>query len=172
MKPDTINVDSRYSAPGAEAPAWDAIESTLAKAEVYALTTVLPDSTPHTVPVAGTWTDEGFVFCTGEYEQKAKNIAHNSRGSMHIGSTSFMTGMDIVVRGEFVHHTDAESLTRLAKEFESKYPDFFKFQVGDGALINAHGNRAAVYCLRPDYTHVFTRDDSTVQARYTFEENS
>lgn len=168
MKPMHIDVDPRYSTPGAEAPAWDAIKSALTAAEVYALTTVLPDSTPHTVPVAGIWTDDGFVFCSGETEQKVRNITQVPRASVQIGSTSFDTGMDIVVRGDVIHRTDAESLRRLANGFEGKYPEFFRFEVADGALVNAHGNRAAVYCLQPEIAHVFTRGATTVQARYTF----
>lgn len=172
MIPSNITVDSRYSAPNAPAPSWKDIATELVDAEVYALTTVLPDSTPHTVPVAGIWTDDGFVFCTGEQEQKARNISQNQRASVHIGSTSFMTGIDVVVRGEIVQHTDVESLTQLAKGFEAKYPEFFRFDVTDGALLNAHGNRAAVYRLEPEVVLVFTRGENTVQARYTFAEKS
>lgn len=172
MIPSNITVDSRYSAQNVPAPPWEDLAADLVAAEIYALTTVLPDSTPHTVPVAGMWTDDGFVFCTGGYEQKARNIAGNKRASVHIGSTSFSSGMDIVVRGEIIHHTDTESLTRLAEGFEGKYPEFFRFEVTDGALLNAHGNRADVYRLEPEVVHAFTRGENTVQARYAFGEKS
>lgn len=163
-------IDARYSAPGADAPAWDAIAKTIADTEIYALTTILPDGSPHTVPVAGTWRESGFWFCTGEYEQKARNIAGNSRASVHIGGTDFSTGKDINVRGEVVQATDEASLTMLADALASKYPEFFRFTVTDGALLNAHGNRADVYCIRPEVAHVHTRGESTVQARYSFRE--
>lgn len=168
MKPSSVAIDQRYSSPDAVAPSWEEVTAALNDAEVYGLTTVLPDGTPHTVPVAGTWTDDGFVFCTAENEQKARNIAHNTRASVHIGSTSFSTGMDVVARGEIFHHTDEESLTRLARAFERKYPEFFSFEVGDGALLNAHGNRAAVYRLQPEAAYVFTRGENTAQVKYDF----
>lgn len=162
-------IDPRYSSPGAHAPDWTAIAQALTDTEIYALTTILPDGSPHTVPVAGAWNEEGFWFCTGEYEQKARNITHSSRGSVHIGGTDFSTGMDINVRGEIVQAIDDASLTMLADALAAKYPEFFRFTVTDGALLNAHGNRAAVYCIRPEVAHVHTRGDSTVQARYTFD---
>ena len=168
MKPPKGVIDERYSAPDAIAPTWDEISAALAGTEVYALTTVLADGTPHTVPVAGAWTEDGFVFCTGEYEQKARNIARNSRASVHIGSTSFSTGMDVIARGEIVHQTDEESLTQLANIFEGKYPEFFRFEVTDGALLNAHGNRAEVYRLHPDAVYAFTRGDNSAQVKYHF----
>ena len=168
MTMPTAKIDSRYSAPDAVAPKWEEIAAALTNAEVYALTTVLPDTTPHTVPVAGSWTDEGFVLCTGDYEQKARNIALNPRGSVHIGSTSFMSGMDVIVRGEFIHQTDHETLEHLATVFEGKYPDFFRFEVSDGALLNAHGNRALVFRLQPEVAYAFTRAGNTAQVKYTF----
>lgn len=162
-------IDPRYSAPGAIAPDWESIAESLTQTEIYTLTTVLPDNSPHTVPVAGTWDDSGFWFCTGEYEQKARNIAQNSRASVHVGGQHFDAGMDIVVRGEAVQITDEPSLTMLADAINSKYPEPFRFTPRDAALVNAHGNRAPVYCLRPEVAHVFTRGKSTVQVRYTFE---
>lgn len=161
-------VDPRYSTPGAPAPAWETIEVALANTEVYALTTILPDRSPHTVPVAGAWQGAAFWFCTGEYEQKARNIARVSRASIHIGGTEFSAGMDINVRGEIVKATDEAALTMLADTINRKYPEPFRFNVTEGALLNPHGNRAEVYCIRPEVAHVFTRGESTVQARYTF----
>lgn len=162
-------VDSRYSAPDAAAPEWDSIARTLADTEIYALTTTLSNGSPHTVPVAGTWNESGFWFCTGGYEQKTRNIAHSPRGSVHIGGTEFSTGMDINVRGEVVQATDNASLTMLADAINAKYPEPFRFSVGDGALLNPHGNRALVFCIRPEVAHVFTRGESTAQVRYVFE---
>lgn len=161
-------IDPRYSSPGTSAPEWESIAETLTSTEVYALTTLLPDSSPHTVPVAGTWNETGFWFCTGEYEQKARNIARRSRASVHIGGTEFGAGMDINVLGEVVKATDEASLTMLADAIAMKYPKYFHFSIANGALLNPHGNRAEVYCVRPEVAHVFTRGESTVQARYTF----
>lgn len=162
-------VDHRYSAPGATAPEWESIVETLAHTEIYALTTVLPDGSPHTVPVAGVWTDSGFWFCTGAYEQKARNIAENSRASVHVGGQDFGSGMNIVVRGEVIPTTGEPWLTMLADAINAKYPEPFRFSPKDGALVGAHGNLAPVYFIRPEVAHVFTRGENNAQVRYTFE---
>lgn len=168
MKPQTAEVDPRYSAPDAKAPEWDVIAAELTDTEVYGLTTVLPDGTPHTVPVTGAFFADGFAFCTGEHEQKARNLGASPRASVHVGSTQFSEGKDIVLRGDLVQVRDAESLSRLADTFEAKYPDFFRFQVGEDALINAHGNRAVVLRMKPECAYVFTRGANTAQVKYTF----
>lgn len=168
MEPVSIEVDGRYSAPDGTAPAWTEIEAALREAEVYALTTVMEDGSPHTVPVAGIWTEDGFVFCTGEMEQKVKNLNASPKASLHIGSNEFMTGMDVIARGEFEKVTDKASLENLAEGLHGKYPEFFHFTVTDGALLNAHDNRALVFRIKPDVVHVFTRGENTVQARYRF----
>lgn len=168
MKPISVEVDRRYSWPDVPAPDWDDIRATLVSTEVYALTTVFADGSPHTVPVAGMWSDSGFIFGTGESEQKARNLRENTHVSVQIGSNQFMEGRDIVVRGSAEQVVDQQTLTALADEFERKYPDFFKFTVTEGALLNPHGNRAIVFRIQPTAIHVFTRGEGSVQARYTF----
>lgn len=169
MKPIPVEIDGRYSAPDGKAPDWPEIEASLRDTEVYALTTMMADGSPHTVPVAGIWTDDGFVFCTGEAEQKVKNLDANRKASLQIGSNEFMSGMNVIARGEFEKVTDTASLEKLAEGLHGKYPEFFHFTVTDGALLNAHGNRALVFRMKPSVVHVFTRGENTVQARYRFE---
>lgn len=168
MKPTTITVDHRYSAPGAVAPDWADLETALASAEVYALTTVMPNCSPHTVPVAGLWTDDGFVFSSGEGEQKIANIAANPQVSMHIGSTSFMSGMDIVVRGIATQHNDVESLEQFSQGLAGKYPDSFRFTVQGESLVNPHGDRVLVFRLQPDVVYAFRHVQDPAQVKYSF----
>lgn len=168
MNPIRVSVDPRYSAPDVQPPTWASLVEVLAATEVYALTSLLPDSTPHTVPVAGAWLESGFWFCTGEHEQKVRNLLNNPRASVHVGGNQFMTGMNLVVRGSARLATSPAELQQFAAAVEAKYPEFFRFDVTDGALLNAHGNRALAFCLQPEVAHAFTRGADTVQARYEF----
>lgn len=169
MNPTTITVDSRYSVEGNPPTPWDEVAGILAGTEIYALTTLMPDGAPHTVPVSGIFDGQGFLFCTGQQEQKTRNIGLDPRGSVHIGSPKFFEGIDVVVRGSFTRVTDRETLTGLIEGFVQKYGEFWRFDLGDDALINDHGNPAWVFRLLPDVTFSFTRGDATAQTKYEFD---
>lgn len=168
MNPIKVSVDDRYSADGIAATPWEQVHDVLVSTEIYALTTLLPDGMPHTVPISGIMDDHGFLFCTGPKEQKALNIAHDPRGSVHIGSTLFFEGIDIVVRGRIERVTDQPTLLYLAEAFIAKYGEFWTFGVGDEALINHHELPAWVFRLVPEVAHSFTRAEQTAQTRYGF----
>lgn len=168
MNPIQVSVDDRYSADGIAPTPWEEVREVLASTEIYALTTLLPDGMPHTVPISGIVDDHGFLFCTGPNEQKARNIARDLRGSVHVGSTLFFEGIDIVVRGRIERVTDQPTLQYLAEAFIAKYGEFWTFGVGDEALINHHELPAWVFRLVPDVAHSFTRAEQTAQTRYEF----
>ena len=56
---------------------WTWAEERLAKSRQYFITTVRPDSRPHTMPVCGIWMEGAFWFGTGRKTQKARNLARN-----------------------------------------------------------------------------------------------
>lgn len=168
MNPVRSSVDSRYSAPGIDPTPWDQVEEVLANTEIYSLTTLLPGGEPHTVPVSGLFDTDGFLFCTGPHEQKAVNIAHDPRGSVHVGSSLFHEGIDIVARGRIERITDAETLSSMIESFVEKYGDFWRFGLGEDTLLNSHGNPAWVFRLVPEVAHSFTRAERTAQTRYEF----
>lgn len=168
MNAVNVSVDGRYSADGIAPTPWEQVFAVLVSTEIYALTTLLPDGMPHTVPVSGIMEDAGFLFCTGPNEQKAWNIAHDPRGSVHVGSPHFFEGVDIVVRGRIERVTDKASLQALADAFIAKYGEFWTFGVGDDALINHHELPAWVFRLVPEVGHSFTRGEQTAQTRYEF----
>ena len=56
---------------------WSWAEDRLTKSRQYFLTTVRPDSRPHTMPVWGIWMEGAFWFGTGRKSQKAHNLARN-----------------------------------------------------------------------------------------------
>ncbi len=168
MKPITTIVDPRYSVAEIAPTPWDEVAAAFAATEIYQLTTLLPDGLPHTVPVTGLLDDAGFLFCTGPNEQKARNLAHDARGSVSIGSPEFFAGVDIILRGKVKRVTDRATLQWVADGFITKYGDFWTFGVGEDALINAHDLPAPVFRLVPSVGYSFTRGEQTAQTRYTF----
>lgn len=170
MIPIHITVDHRYSADGIAPTPWESVREIFASSEIYALTTLLPDGMPHTVPISGILDDHGLLFCTGPNEQKARNIAHDPRGSVHIGSTHFFEGVDIVLRGAITRVTDQSTLQHLRDAFIAKYGEFWTFGVGEDALINHHELPAWVFRLVPEVGYSFTRGEQTAQTRYDFPE--
>lgn len=95
----TPRCDQRFSEPGACAPAWSDVSALLAAAELYWITTVRPDGSPHVTPLVGTWHDESFVFCTGPAEQKALNLESNRAVAITTGVNTWNDGHDVVVEG-------------------------------------------------------------------------
>lgn len=58
---------------------WSWAEQRLKKSHNYWITTVKPDSSPHTMVVWGLWQDGRFLFSTGSKSRKARNLAENPR---------------------------------------------------------------------------------------------
>jgi len=58
---------------------WSWAEKRLKKSHNYWITTVRPDSSPHTMVVWGLWQDGRFLFSTGSQSRKARNLAKNSK---------------------------------------------------------------------------------------------
>lgn len=56
---------------------WSWAEQRLKKSHNYWITTVKPDSSPHTMVVWGLWLDGRFLFSTGSKSRKARNLAEN-----------------------------------------------------------------------------------------------
>jgi len=58
---------------------WSWAEQRLKKSHNYWITTVKPDSSPHTMVVWGLWQDSQFLFSTGSKSRKARNLGQNPR---------------------------------------------------------------------------------------------
>lgn len=56
---------------------WDWACNRLTSSHNYLLTTVRPDSCPHTMVVWGIWSDNAFYFSTGSTTRKARNLGAN-----------------------------------------------------------------------------------------------
>lgn len=57
---------------------WSWAEERIAKSHNYWLTTVRPDSAPHTMLVWGIWLDGAYYFSTSATSRKARNLQQNS----------------------------------------------------------------------------------------------
>lgn len=56
---------------------WSWAEQRLKKSHNYWITTVKPDSSPHTMVVWGLWQDGRFLFSTGSKSRKTRNLEQN-----------------------------------------------------------------------------------------------
>ena len=128
------DLDTRFSSPGASAIDWAQAEPQLQNADVFWLSTVRPDGRPHVAPLIGVWQDGGFYFCTGEGEQKAKNLKANNQVAITSGSNALSEGFDVVVEGEAVVVNDEGGLRRLADAFEAKYGEYWRLPCREGVL--------------------------------------
>ena len=129
-------LDPRFSSPGATARPWSDARIRLLEAEIYWLSTVRPDGRPHTTPVAAVWFDDALVFGTGPTEQKAKNLATNTRVTATTGTNQLRTGFDIVIEGEAVRLTDPAVLRPIADAFDAKYSGMFHYEVSDDGSVH------------------------------------
>jgi pyridoxine/pyridoxamine 5'-phosphate oxidase len=117
----TTRFDSRFSDPSADAARWSDVEHALEQAELYWITTVRADGRPHVTPLIGAWVDDGFVFCTGPEEQKAKNLTHATAVTVITGVNTWNDGLDVVVEGNAERVTGLDALTLLADAIREKY---------------------------------------------------
>ena len=88
-----------FSSPGAPATPWSAVEEVLDRAEMFWISTVRADGSPHVCPLPAMWLDGALYFVTGWDEQKAVNLARNPRCALTTGNDRYRTGLDVVVEG-------------------------------------------------------------------------
>ncbi|SKC59302.1 pyridoxamine 5'-phosphate oxidase family protein [Krasilnikoviella flava] len=151
----TGTLDSRFSEIAVPTP-WEEVEAALSAATLYRLVTVRADGRPHVTPLVGLWTDDGFAFCTGPDEQKARNLAAGPQVAVTIGSPAWDDGLDVVVEGAAVRATGEPGLRRLADGFRAKYGDAWDFE-NDDESFDPHGQRALVYRVVADKVLAFAK---------------
>jgi PPOX class probable F420-dependent enzyme len=151
----TGTLDARFSEATAPTP-WEEVDAALSAATLYRLVTVRADGRPHVTPLVGLWTDDGFVFCTGPDEQKARNLAAGAHVAVTIGSPGWDDGLDVVVEGTAVRATGGPELRRLADAYRAKYGDAWDFD-NDDESFDPHGQRALVYRVVTDKVLAFAK---------------
>ena len=97
-KAPSVELDAPYSSPDATVTEWARAQSVLADAAIYWLSTVRSDGRPHVTPVIAVWHDGAVHLCTGPDEQKAQNLAANSKVVVTTGKNEW-AGLDVVVEG-------------------------------------------------------------------------
>jgi hypothetical protein len=97
------------------------------------------------------WLDDALHFCTGETEQKARNLAANPHVLLTTGDNGWRGGVDVVVEGAAVRVTDDELLGRLAAAWRAKWDGQWQYEARDGAF---HHDAGAALVFRVEPTKV------------------
>src|SRR3954451_18864552 len=168
-------VSPLYGHPSADAPAWADVEHRLAEAQLYWVVTVRGDGRPHAVPICGVWRDGAFFFCTGDAEQKMRNLEHDPHVVVTagpLGAEGWGSGKDVAVEGVATRVEDAGLLRTLADAWTEKYHGDWRWEVRDGQFFElsdqGDGTRdgAKVFRVPPDKVLVF--GDEHGQTTYRF----
>jgi hypothetical protein len=136
------------------------------------MVTVRRDGRPHAVPLCGVWRDGAFVFCTGEQEQKARNLEANPHVTVTagpLGADGWAKGKDIAVEGVVERVTDDGELRRLAALWLEKYDGDWRFEVRDGRFVDLSGGgegHGGAMVLRVVPSKVLVFGDDHGQTRY------
>lgn len=153
----TGTLDTRFSE-ATEPLEWGQTRDVLIAAELYWLTTVRTDGRPHVTPLVGLWSGDGFVFCTGPQEQKARNLLGNNTVAVTTGANSWSAGLDVVVEGVAVRLTAADELRTLADAYREKYNGDWDFTANDEGFGHSDGAHTAyVYRVVPDKVLAFAK---------------
>ena len=157
MAPEpTVEFDSRYSEGHASAPDWAQVRSVLEGAELYWLATVAGGASRHVTPLVGVWLEEGFFFCTGPAEQKARNLRDNADVAVTTGVNTWQDGHDVVIEGTARRLRGASELRTVADAYRAKYGDAWDFEV-DEEHFSPDDNPALVFRVDPRTVRSFTK---------------
>jgi nitroimidazol reductase NimA-like FMN-containing flavoprotein (pyridoxamine 5'-phosphate oxidase superfamily) len=164
----TGELDVEFSDRAATATPWAKAREVLESAEIFWLSTVRADGRPHVTPLVVLWIDEALYFCTGEHEQKAKNLERNRHSILTTGSNKLREGLDVVVEGEAADVTDEDTLLRMAALWESKYD--WPCEVRDG-VFRPQGSEEIVLVFRvvPTKAFAYARGEHDSATRYRFD---
>lgn len=153
----TINgtLDRRFSEAD-EPVSWAQVDLVLAGAELYWLTTVREDGRPHVTPLVGLWVGDGFVFCTGAGEQKARNLEHGAAVAVTTGVNTWKDGLDVVLEGSALRVRGRPALRGYADAYREKYSNEWDFAVDD-EVFDPDGVRASVFRVTPAKVVAFAK---------------
>jgi nitroimidazol reductase NimA-like FMN-containing flavoprotein (pyridoxamine 5'-phosphate oxidase superfamily) len=164
-------VDRRFSEPAAEPSTWREVGEVLAGAGTYWLTTVRADGRPHVTPLIAVWHQEALYFCTGEGEQKARNLAARPEVVLATGGSALKDGLDVVVEGTAVRVAGRARLAELAAAWVAKYGEEWRFDPVDDGFVHAGGSGAElgpvpVFEVAPAKVLAFRKGGTYAQTRF------
>jgi nitroimidazol reductase NimA-like FMN-containing flavoprotein (pyridoxamine 5'-phosphate oxidase superfamily) len=152
-------LDQRYSDPNAIATEWEKTRHVLETAELFWLVSVRADGRPHATPLVAVWYDGALYFCTGDTEQKLRNLRGNPHVLLTTGSTHWNEGLDVVLEGAAVQVRDDEVLGRLAQIWTSKWDGRWQYQVESGAFDGGDGATIPVFAVTPTKVYAYSEGD-------------
>jgi general stress protein 26 len=161
----SAQLNEGFSQPGATAPPWSEVAGVLAASEMFWLSTVRRDGSPHVTPLPAIWADGRVYFCVGSREQKARNLQSSPGCVLAAGANQFRSGLDVVVEGTAVRVTDNGQLQRLAAMWKSRLD--WDFGVTDGGFRDPAGRLGLVFGVAPAKVLAFGKNPYT-QTRYRF----
>jgi nitroimidazol reductase NimA-like FMN-containing flavoprotein (pyridoxamine 5'-phosphate oxidase superfamily) len=156
MTTPSTELDPRFSEPGAQPTSWQETLAAISQAEMFWISTVRTDGRPHVTPLVAVWLDDALHFSTGAGEQKALNLANNSRVALMTGAGDWQSGLDVVVEGEAVRVTDPEQLQRLADAWAQKWDGRWRYSVDNEGFRHEVG-AALVFAVRPSKVLAFAK---------------
>jgi len=161
----TVEFHEGFSEPGATARPWADVDEVLTTSEMFWLSTVRRDGRPHVTPLPAIWLGGTLYFCTGDAEQKSKNLESEPRCILTTGANQLRSGLDVVVEGTAVRVTEESQLRSLAGIWKSKLD--WDFGVEDEAFRDADGRRGLVFGVTPTKVLSFGKAPYA-QTRYRF----
>ncbi|WP_405138397.1 pyridoxamine 5'-phosphate oxidase family protein [Nocardia sp. NBC_01388] len=161
-----VELDQRFSSPGAVAPSWADVTDALNQAEIFWLSTVRRDGRPHVTPLPAIWHDGRLHICTGDNEQKAVNLVREPRCVLTTGSDRLNSGVDVVVEGTAERITDVPTLSELARLWKVQLD--WDFSVAGDGFSDGRGGTASVYGIEPENVLAFGKGEPFSQTRYRF----
>jgi nitroimidazol reductase NimA-like FMN-containing flavoprotein (pyridoxamine 5'-phosphate oxidase superfamily) len=152
----TPEQDVRFGDPTAPPTPWSDVHRALDAAELFWISTVRRDGRPHVTPLPAVWHGRRLYFCTGPGEQKAVNLARESRVALTTGSNQWKQGLDVVVEGSAVRVRDETTLRELADLWRRKYHGDWDFAV-DSGMFHHKGGSAVVFQVTPTKVLAFSK---------------
>jgi hypothetical protein len=162
----TGELHAGYSSPEASARPWSDVDAVLTDAKMFWISTVRPTGRAHVTPIPAVWTDGALHICTGDQEQKAKNLARDPRCVLATGTSRLDAGLDVVVEGTVGRVTERPALFRLAQLWKERLD--WDFQVGDEGFSDGAGHNGLVYALTPAKILAFGKGEPYSQTRFVF----
>jgi general stress protein 26 len=159
-------LNSGYSSPEATARPWSDVDAVLTDAQMYWISTVRPGGRAHVTPIPAVWTDGALHICTGDQEQKARNLARDPRCVLTTGTDRIDAGLDVVVEGSVTRVTDQATLQRLAGLWKERLD--WDFQVGEEGFSDGAGHNGLVYAVVPAKVLAFGKGEPYSQTRFAF----
>ena len=150
MTTPVTTLDQRFSDPAAAATSWEATREALERAELFWISTVRADGRPHVTPLVAVWACGALHFCSGETEQKTRNLAVNPHVVLTTGRNDWDGGLDVMVEGDAARVSDDETLVRLAGAWTAKWDGRWQYQVRGGSFRHAGSDEAVlVFAVTP-----------------------